>query len=219
LDLKFISEKTRNVFNKLAEEKFLNDYTLVGGTALSLQIKHRLSEDLDFIFDGNFLKTQLIKKFIDKKFKANYKLIKQDNDHQLDFLIDDIKVTFFTNDSVMISFNVKDYSTKFKQTNIATPEIIAVMKINALSQRNTIRDYYDLYFIAKNIIPLKIIYEKCKPLLPNVSEITYSETIVFVDDIIEESISDHLNPTENISKYEIADFFTTEIRNLYNIKN
>jgi len=119
----------------------------------------------------------------------------------------------------MISFNVKDHSTKFNQTNIATPEIIAVMKINALTQRNTMRDYYDLYFIAKNIIPLKRIFEKAKSLLPNVSEITYSETIIFVDDIKEESISDHLNPTESISKYEIADFFTTEIKNLYNIKN
>jgi len=219
LDLEFISENTRNVFNKLAEEKFLNDYTLVGGTALSLQLMHRLSEDLDFIYDGDVLKTNLIKKFIDKKFKGNYKLIKQDNDHQLDFIINDVKVTFFTNHAVMISFNLKDHSTKYKQTNIGTPEIIAVMKINALTQRNTIRDYYDLYFIAKNVIPVAKIFEKCRSLLPNISEITYSETIIFVDDIREKSISDHLKPKEHISKYEIADFFTAEIKNLYNIKN
>lgn len=149
MDLKYIAEKTRNVFNNLVEEKFLKDYTLVDGTALSLQLKHRLSEDLYFIYDGILLETQLILEFVDKIFKDNYTLIKQDNDHQLDFLVDDIRVTFFTNKSVMISFNVKDNSTKFKQINIATPEIIAVMIINAMPQGYTIRDYYDLYFIAK----------------------------------------------------------------------
>jgi len=219
LDLKYIAEKTRNVFNNLVEEKFLKDYTLVDGTALSLQLKHRLSEDLYFIYDGILLETQLILEFIDKIFKDNYTLIKQDNDHQLDFLVDDIKVTFFTNKSVMISFNVKDHSTKFKQINIATPEIIAVMIINAMPQGYTIRDYYDLYFIAKNIIPLKIIYQRFKSFLSNVSDITYSESIIYVDDIKEEAISVHLSPAEKISKYEIADYFVTEIKNLYNIKN
>ena len=219
MDLKYIAEKTRNVFNNLVEEKFLKDYTLVDGTALSLQLKHRLSEDLYFIYDGILLETQLILEFIDKIFKDNYTLIKQDNDHQLDFLVDDIKVTFFTNKSVMISFNVKDHSTKFKQINIATPEIIAVMIINAMPQGYTIRDYYDLYFIAKNIIPLKIIYQRFKSFLSNVSDITYSESIIYVDDIKEEAISVHLSPAEKISKYEIADYFVTEIKNLYNIKN
>lgn len=219
MHLEFISENTRDVFNKLSDEKFLNDYTLVGGTALSLQLRHRLSEDLDFIYDGDFLKSSLIKKFVDKKFKGSYKIIRQDNDHQLDFIINDVKVTFFTNDSIMISFNVKDHSVKYRQTNVATPEIIAVMKVNALSQRNTIRDYYDLYYISKKLIPLTKIFEKCRLLIPNISEITYSETIIFVEDIKEESISDHLCPEENISKYEIVKFFIREIKNIYNNKN
>ena len=35
---------------------------------------------------------------------------------------------------------------------------------------------------------------------------------MYVDDIEEESISDHLQAKENISKYDIADFFTKEIK-------
>ncbi len=96
----FITDNTKSLIDKFAGEKFINKFTLVGGTALSIQTEHRLSEDLDFIIDSEFLDSNSIKKFIDKKFKGRYKLIKQDNDHQLDFLIDEVKVTFFTNDAV-----------------------------------------------------------------------------------------------------------------------
>ena len=44
------------------------------------------------------------------------------------------------------------------------------------------------------------------------ADITYSETIVYVDDLNEIEISDHLNPKDKVSKYEIADYFTKEIR-------
>ncbi|MEO8208957.1 MAG: nucleotidyl transferase AbiEii/AbiGii toxin family protein [bacterium] len=212
MNIDFISYETKTVFELLAGEKFLKDYTLVGGTALAVQIQHRLSEDIDFIFDGEFLNSNSIKKFVDKKFKGKYKLIKQDNDHQLDFLINGIKVTFFTTGSVMLAFAIKENSAKYKETNIATVEIISVMKLNALTQRNTIRDYYDLYYIVKNILPLKNIFEMSKNLLSNISDITYTETIVYVDDIKENSLSNHLKPKDLVTKFEMADFFTKEIK-------
>ena len=39
----------------------ISKFTLVGGTALSLQLCHRLSEDLAFIFDGESLNMTWIK--------------------------------------------------------------------------------------------------------------------------------------------------------------
>ena len=55
MNLDFISNNTSSVLNRLLREKFLDRFTLVGGTALSIQIEHRLSEDLDFIFEGEYL--------------------------------------------------------------------------------------------------------------------------------------------------------------------
>ena len=102
-----VSENTKTVLEKLSKEKFINQYTLVGDTALAIQTGHRLSEDLDFIFDGEYLDTDSIKKFIQKFFKEEYKLIKEENGHQLDFVINGVKVTFFTNASVNIAFAIK----------------------------------------------------------------------------------------------------------------
>jgi len=40
---------TAVMFTLLQASKFLNDFVLIGGTALALHIGHRRSEDLDFI--------------------------------------------------------------------------------------------------------------------------------------------------------------------------
>jgi len=210
----FISDKTRNVLEKLSIEKFIDKFTLLGGTALSVLIEHRLSEDLDFILDGEHLDSSSIKKFSDKIFRGSYKLIKQDNDHQLDFIINEVKVTFFTSNAVSISFRVRDYSEKLGNVSIATPLIISILKLNAIAQRNTIRDYYDLYFISKNIVPFKVIFEKSKELLPHIADITYSETIIYTEDLIETNVSEHLKAKENISKSEISEYFTNEIKKI-----
>jgi len=42
-------EKTLNVIEEISKMEFVKSFFLVGGTALALQIKHRLSEDLDFM--------------------------------------------------------------------------------------------------------------------------------------------------------------------------
>jgi hypothetical protein len=43
-----LAEKTEKIFETLSKLNSIKEYTLIGGTALSLQIANRLSEDLDF---------------------------------------------------------------------------------------------------------------------------------------------------------------------------
>jgi hypothetical protein len=46
--MKGLSPDTEQVFNSIKRFEIFKDYILIGGTALSVQINHRLSEDLDF---------------------------------------------------------------------------------------------------------------------------------------------------------------------------
>jgi len=48
LKTEFLPPPTRALFERLTDETLLEDMLLVGGSALALQIGHRLSEDLDF---------------------------------------------------------------------------------------------------------------------------------------------------------------------------
>lgn len=213
INLNYIPKETAKLFNEFAKLDFIRKFTLVGGTALSLQIEHRQSEDLDFIYDGEKIPATAIKREISKTF-PKYQLIREEKDYQLDFLIDQVKVTFFSSGAILVPFAVKDFSEKHQNINIASIEVIAVLKMATISQRNTIRDYYDLYFIARHFIPLISIIELSKKMLPNISAITYTETIIYTKDISEKSIENHLNPKEIVTKEQIGTFFIEELRKI-----
>ena len=213
IDLNFIPVETAQLFIEFGKLSFMQKFTLVGGTALALQVGHRQSEDLDFMYDGEKIPTASIRREISKRFPS-YRLIREEKDYQLDFLINQVKVTYFSSGAVMVPFKVKDFSKKYHNINIASIEIIAVLKMGTISQRNTIRDYYDLYFIAKHFISLNRIIEQSKKMLPNISAITYTETIIYTKDIPENSIENHLNPKEVVTKEQISVFFIEELKSL-----
>jgi hypothetical protein len=212
-DLNYLPPATRRVFEKLAEQSFMQSYILVGGTALAIQIKHRLSEDLDFISDSETLNTSIIKRNIAKLFSV-YRIIREDTKWQIDILADNTKLTWFSSGAVAAGFKTKDYAFKYKNLWIAKPEIIAVHKLSAIAQRNTLRDYYDLYFLARYHIPLKSIFELTRRLQPTLSPITYSETLIYTDDLPEENMNFHLEPAEKIDKKQLSLFFITELKKI-----
>jgi predicted nucleotidyltransferase component of viral defense system len=80
-NIDFLPGQTQKVFEELAERQFINKYSLVGGTALSLHLKHRLSEDLDFIYDEEKLAINEIKRNIAKVF-PEHRIIRQDDPWQ-----------------------------------------------------------------------------------------------------------------------------------------
>jgi len=51
-------------------------------------------------------------------------------------------------------------------------------------------------------------------MLPNISPATYTETIIYTNDISEKSIENHLNPKELVTKQQISAFFIDELKKL-----
>lgn len=213
VDLTFMPSDTKTVFEVLALHNFISKYTLVGGTALALQIRHRLSEDLDFVFDAEKLNTNSLKRNIAAIF-PDYRIIRQELNWQIDFLIRNVKITFFSTGAIALPFSVKDHSFSYKAIRICEAKIIASLKMAAIAQRNTIRDYYDLYKLVKYHFSLSEIIGQTKKLIPNLSPITYTETLIYTGDIEEMSIENHLRPDESITKDDIAKFFIQELRKI-----
>ena len=77
----------------IANASFLEKYVLVGGTALSLHLCHRKSEDLDFFTYNDCFEKKEIFDYINNRFEQ-VEIINQTND-QIDLLINGVKVTFF----------------------------------------------------------------------------------------------------------------------------
>lgn len=113
---------------------------LAGGTALALQIGHRISVDLDFFttknFDERILTAQL----------ENIKNFSLERAAPLTLLgkIGQTRVSLFA-----YKYPLIEKPGTFKGLSLAGKKDIAAMKINALENRGTKRDFIDLFFLAR----------------------------------------------------------------------
>ena len=180
---------------------FLDKYVLVGGSALTLHICHRKSEDLDFFTYKDDLDFNEILEFI-KQFENKEILNKSDN--QIDLLLDGVKVTFF---NAKWSFLKPTISGQF---HLATLEQIAAMKVNVLFLSAKYRDYYDLYFLTKEVMGLKEIFKCSEHIVEGVTYKLFVVGLLYIDDIEDDNIA-YLEPKEKISKKKIRDFFDSRI--------
>jgi len=176
---------------------FLNKYVLVGGSAMTLHLCHRKSEDLDFFtFNNDFDKKEIFEYI--QSFQS--KEIINQTDEQVDILINGVKVTFF---NAQWSFLRPKVIKKF---NLASIDSIATMKLNALFLRAKYRDYYDMYYLVKECLSLKEIFEASEHIVAGITFKLFAVALVYIDDIEDENI-DYLQPKERISKEKIRNFF------------
>ena len=98
-----LKSEQKKVFTKLS---YFSDFYLVGGTALALQLGHRISEDFDFFRDK-----ELDKKFISKAYKTfkNRQLkISFRHSEQINFIADSVKFNFVKYSYPLI-FKLKEF--------------------------------------------------------------------------------------------------------------
>ena len=201
-NLKCLLPNTKALLLKMIDEcDFLDKYVLVGGSALTLHLCHRKSEDLDFFtYDDSFDKREIFEYL--KQFE-NKEILNQ-TDEQVDLLLDGVKVTFFNAKWSFLKPN------KIEKFNLSSLESIAAMKINVLFLRAKYRDYYDIYFLVKKSMSLKKIFECSLDILEGINFKLFSVALLYTDDIEDDNI-EYLEPIELLTKEKIRDFFLLEL--------
>jgi len=145
-------EKTLKVIEVISKMDFVKSYFLVGGTALALQLKHRLSEDLDFMcwkeskkdkqnINIEKIKTELLQNFIIDKVDI------LGNNHIEIYIDGGVKLSFYAPDKIKPAISPIRY---LNNLILADEECIAALKMETFLRRNEFRDYYDLYCILIN---------------------------------------------------------------------
>ena len=205
-NLNCLLPNTKALLLKLIDKcDFLDKYVLVGGSALSMHLCHRKSEDLDFFtYEDSFDK----KKIFDLLKEFSQKEILNQTNEQIDLLLDGVKVTFFNAKWKFLK------PKKIKKFNLASIESICAMKVNVLFLRAKFRDYYDLYFLAKKI-DLKSIFKSSVKIVDGLTFKLFATSLVYVDDIEDDKI-DYLEPIERIDKLQIRDFFQDKLKKIIN---
>jgi hypothetical protein len=169
-----VNNKLLVLLKRIMQDGILADFKLVGGTALALQIGHRISIDLDLFnpnaFDENDLLDYLQKHY---DFKINYQ-----SNNTLKGEIDDIKVDFIAHQ--YIELNPEIVLENIRSVSLSD---IAAMKVNAIVRSGErIKDYIDLAFIS-SYFSLNEIQEFYIKKYPNSNAIMMFKALSFHDDI------------------------------------
>lgn len=130
---------TLDLIHRLMRDEQLKEFTLVGGTALSLQIGHRVSIDIDLFnkreFDAGVLQQYLIQKYQAENIKSGVNSV-------LCF-IENVKVD-------LISHRFPDIKPMIIEEGIrmASLEDIGAMKLNAITRDGTrFKDFVDMHVL------------------------------------------------------------------------
>lgn len=142
-----LTPHTAEIFKTISTMSCIKDLFLCGGTAQSIQMNHRLSEDLDFELIGiKKDRPSLPYDDIINEIKSTFK------DARIDILGDNQLEAFVNNESVKLSFYRPDNPVKYinpgpKFNNIQTPSLqdLLGMKLYTLCVRQKYRDYYDIH--------------------------------------------------------------------------
>lgn len=140
LQTKAVEHLTLELLKKLMQKDYLDNFVLVGGTALALQLGHRRSIDLDFFTIHDFQSETLVQN-LKKEFVLEIRL---QLPQTLITELNKIKVDF-------VRFNYPFIRPVLNSDGIRLLDIedIAAMKLDAITGRGNKKDFYDLYYLLQ----------------------------------------------------------------------
>ena len=144
LQLKTIDPNTYLLLQELSKSDYLDDFALAGRTSLALQIGHRISVDLDFFTLVEFDSVKLLDQLATDYDISNATVANNTLSLYISFNKNNIKVEFLRHNYTLLnnylsSSNIRLYSI----------EDIAAMKLNAIANRGSKKDFYDVYELLK----------------------------------------------------------------------
>lgn len=156
--MKGLTDQTESVFSAVSALPCIIGYTLIGGTALALQINQRKSEDLDFC---NWTKNPKTDKptvnwpVIEKELASVGKIESRDvlGFDQVNFVVSGVKISFITKQEH--TSPVKHPVVVLDNILVADVQAIGAMKVELMLRRSEFKDYYDLYSILREGQPLQ----------------------------------------------------------------
>lgn len=211
-----LPKSTKKALDFLSTQKWLEktDWYLAGGTALALQVGHRRSVDLDFfIKHSRFDNVDLLDRI--------------SSSGSLDIALNKDNTIFAKLFGAKISFIAYPFFVPMQgplwygSVRVLIKTDIAVMKIVAISQRGRKRDFFDLYWCAKNLEPLEETIKRLPTQYPSVAHDYHHilKSMMYFEDAENDPAPEIFFKT---SWKEVKNFFNKEIpvitKKLINLK-
>jgi predicted nucleotidyltransferase component of viral defense system len=211
---KSLAPHTGKVFEIISQLECIKPYTLVGGTALSLQIEKRQSEDRDFM---KWVTKRNEKPEVDwptiKKELESVGEIKEYEVGSFDFVsfnFEGVKLSFYAAPRKAVSSMQR--IPYLNNLFIADMESIGAMKMETMLRRSKFRDYYDIYSILKEG---KNIQKMIDAALEHSGHKLRTRGLLAMltngSRFVKEKSFEELNPVYNVTPYDIQEYIKQKL--------
>ena len=200
-----ITEDMRVVLSGFSQSEPGRHFYLARGTALALQIGHRLSVDLDFFSPTEDIPT--IRTHLENALTTFQATLTDSSWGNLVYLAKGVRVGFYG-----YGFPLVAPLVEINGIRLASIEDIALMKFDAMLSRAARKDFYDLYFICQNI-PLRKLLDKAPQKYPSVRDF---ETQSIKRLIYFENAEKETNPVllYNIDWRDVKEYFIKQAKEI-----
>jgi Nucleotidyl transferase AbiEii toxin, Type IV TA system len=167
---------TAKLLEQVAEKRpdFLLSFYLSGGTALSLLLGHRESEDLDFFSEQSFQPERIEQQLLSFGKLSDTELTKG----TLNTYLAGVKLQFLE-----YPYRLLEPLVQWKGIKLSSVLDIACTKLQTVGMRGSKKDFIDLYFLLQQFtLPDLLIHTKKKYAESNYSEPHILKSLVYFDD-------------------------------------
>lgn len=158
--------ETERLWDFLQAQPGLAGFTLIGGSALTLRIGHRISEDIDLVWAGPKLPRTALDITMRLIKEAGFTSVERDDDndaydeflnagmslhdYQQNFLVDGVKLQFFAPDQDLVRLLTPPAGQKNPGPRLAELSEIFDLKCLAAANRSVSRDALDLFVMLRD---------------------------------------------------------------------
>lgn len=180
LQYRAVYPETLELLNTLMQYSELQKFYLVGGTALALQLGHRISVDIDLFTSSDFDTVDIVEK-LRKDVELQIIMQKEKN-----LLIVNARKQNSRNEFVKIDFVKYPYQLLAEvqvvdAIRFLSPDDIIPMKLSAIANRGAKKDFYDIYELLKKY-SLKSMLELFVKKYPDIAQFHILKSLVYFDD-------------------------------------
>ncbi|MFQ5769354.1 MAG: nucleotidyl transferase AbiEii/AbiGii toxin family protein [bacterium] len=149
---KAVTSNCHKALHFLNQKEVMKEFYLAGGTALALQVGHRISTDLDWFSSTVHLqKNEREEIILDLNKSGEFEFVSE-QDGMLFTRLFKADVSFIYQHHPLLELTIE-----YKGIQLASPADIGLMKLAAINSRGTRRDFVDIYCLRKIITLEKLL--------------------------------------------------------------
>jgi hypothetical protein len=184
----------------------MDEFTLAGGTAVALQLGHRVSVDFDF-FSPQHIPSSLLSR-VETHASSRSLSTLVNNRNELTLTIDGVKVTF-----LHYPFDVFEKKVVLGGIHALPLDILTVTKAYTIGRRGSLKDYVDLYaLLSAGVTTMQQVIARAEEIYADAfNGRLFLEQLVYADDVEQMPMRFLKEPMEMET---ILSYFASEIRGL-----